>query len=438
MSKPAENPYKTKFEYGNDEEGKPTNPTAKQYQVSAWKNIAKMTDMPLSDGTDRHGDTYRRHLTYQPGYFDMAHIVAGLGKTVKPFAAGKTLVEAEAYVNARDRKGRPLRPNWEAFEMDITGPNGQPDGLNEILITDSKGNLKAVNGYTLKKNDYGWKRAYQTLVPPNQRRDKEHQFTEFKKAFQIKNWDQKTNLPFYVNSIVEHTGDASLANIQGEIGPKQIFKAIIFEPVYETYKEEIKSNKECPPLIKAQLANRLLTTAYRAMVVNPILKWKWTTYIEGTESKEDMKEINKITRTKEYKDEIKIRINGIFGDDDIVNECRALTERLLRDLIYIVWDGTNPNDLIEKVYVPCGKNEFHWLDDDEPVDKPDAQVLQQAPVAELEEFKEYRKGQGLKFGKWDLPNKEEVKDERKRPELHGGYEYARQYGVEEGSEPPSP
>ena len=402
----AENPYETKFEY-EDDENRISKPSAHQYQVSAWKNIAKMRNKPLSDGTDREGKTYSRKLNYQPGYFDMAHIVAGLGKTIKPLAAGRTLAEAEAYVNAKDRRGRPIRPNWEAFEMDITGPNGKPDGLNEILITDSKGNLKAVNGYTLKKNDYGWKRAYQTAVPPEQRRDGEHAYTDFKKTFREKAWNAKDRIPYWTNNIVEVTNDESLKNLQGEIKPKEIFKAVIFDPVYETFKEEIKGNTACLPLRKAQLANKAMTLAWRAIVVNPVLKNDWTTYINGTESREDMKELNKVTRTKEYKEAIQARTGDMLVPDYLGN-VHELVARIIRNVVDYVWEEHDPNDLADSVYLPFNEGELYSLDNDKPIDES-TPVIKEATAAKEVVVKEVKKGGGLKFGKMVLTKKEAPK-----------------------------
>ena len=51
------------------------------------------------------------------------------------------------------------------WEGDITGPGGVPDDINEVIVTDSKDNIKIVNGYTLTKSTYPQRKLYRSMYP---------------------------------------------------------------------------------------------------------------------------------------------------------------------------------------------------------------------------------------------------------------------------------
>ena len=80
-----------------------------------------------------------------PGMSELVNIVAGLQKDVKRINACLTKQGADEYIVKNKKNG------WYAWEGDITGPNGVPDGINEVIVTDTKGNIKIVNEYILTK-----------------------------------------------------------------------------------------------------------------------------------------------------------------------------------------------------------------------------------------------------------------------------------------------
>ena len=96
---------------------------------------------------------------YEPGMKELADIVAGLYKDVKLMKECSWLGGAQKF--ASKHKG------WTATNEDITGPRGVPDGVDEILIRDKKGNIRVVNGYTLKPSHHALRQAYYSEVPRN-------------------------------------------------------------------------------------------------------------------------------------------------------------------------------------------------------------------------------------------------------------------------------
>ena len=75
----------------------------------------------------------------QPGMSELVNIVADLQKDVERINACLTKQGAQDYI-ARNKKN-----SWCAWKGDITGPGGAPDGIPEVIVTDSKGNIKIVN-----------------------------------------------------------------------------------------------------------------------------------------------------------------------------------------------------------------------------------------------------------------------------------------------------
>ena len=73
----------------------------------------------------------------QPGMSELVNIVAGLQKDVKRINACLTKQGAQDYIAKNNKNG------WYAWEGDITGPGGEPDGIPEVIVTDSKRNIKS-------------------------------------------------------------------------------------------------------------------------------------------------------------------------------------------------------------------------------------------------------------------------------------------------------
>ncbi|KAI5496889.1 hypothetical protein TVAGG3_0806310, partial [Trichomonas vaginalis G3] len=198
--------------------------------------IANLLQVPLKQGTNKKGP-YNRTMKVPDGMKELVHIVAGLQKDVKQMRNVLTLPEAQAYAK---RHG----PNWEAREADITGPNGKPDGINEVFVTDGQGNIKVINGYKLTMSDYPKRKAYNERYPiqfdengkavkqyigegengpiNSYRHNPYSYFNEELNAIE----EGPDGLPRYSNQF-----DDQYANIRPEIPAKKFFKVALFDPV---------------------------------------------------------------------------------------------------------------------------------------------------------------------------------------------------------------
>ena len=96
---------------------------------------------------------------YAPGMKELSDIVAGLYKDVKLMKECSWLGGAQKFASKHN--------GWIATKEDLTGPEGVPDGVDEILIRDKDGNIRVVNGYTLKPSHHALRQAYYTEVPRN-------------------------------------------------------------------------------------------------------------------------------------------------------------------------------------------------------------------------------------------------------------------------------
>ncbi|KAI5494733.1 hypothetical protein TVAGG3_0776190 [Trichomonas vaginalis G3] len=235
--------------------------------------IANLLQVPLKQGTNKKG-AYNRTMKVPDGMKELVHIVAGLQKDVKQMRNVLTLPEAQAYAK---RHG----PNWEAHEADITGPNGKPDGINEVFVTDGQGNIKVINGYKLTVSDYPKRKAYNERYPM--------QFDENGKAVKqyigegengpinsyrynpYSYFNEELNaieegpdgLPRYSNQF-----DGQYANIRPEISAKKFFKVALFDPVFNEQKEAMKA--EFKPIQVARISSSSLSEAFKELIKKPL------------------------------------------------------------------------------------------------------------------------------------------------------------------------
>ena len=138
-------------------------------------NPARLYTMPMNTGVNKQGQIYQRPFHARNGMSELLTIVAGLQKDMKRLEKCLTLPDAQAWINRNNKK------NWQAYEMDITGPEGVPDGIPEVFITDAHGNLKVINGWALTNSKYPDKKTYrETFKTPEARR--KNPYTDFTKA----------------------------------------------------------------------------------------------------------------------------------------------------------------------------------------------------------------------------------------------------------------
>ena len=205
----------------------------------------------LQQGINKKGETYDRKIEFPPGMAELVNIVAGLQKDVKRINKAFTLEGAKEYAK---KKGR----NWTAHEEDITGPNGKPDGIKEVFVTDGKGNVKVINGYGLGKTSYPLKKLYMNGYPTRAAREG-YSYSRFLQDFHdvSPEIDTQGNYRYGYNldEIPNMTPQliAQYQNLRKEITPREFFKQIIFGMIYRDRKDDLKA--QFSPMEMAQIYN---------------------------------------------------------------------------------------------------------------------------------------------------------------------------------------
>ena len=233
----------------------------------------KIRSVQLQQGTNKLHQPYNRQIQFKPGMEELVNIVAGLQKDVKRINKAITLQGAMDYIKNK--------PNWSAHEEDITGPNGKPDGIKEVFIADSKGNVKAINGYTLGKSDYPMRKLYRTAFPTREDR-KEVPYGRFKSDFKLINghptlengYSYQGNINGLPN--INENNAGQFVNIQRPpIKARDYFKQNIFSIVYATNTSAESNPRGIPkflPMVKAQLYNKALSHSYNEIIRDRILE----------------------------------------------------------------------------------------------------------------------------------------------------------------------
>ncbi len=276
----------------------------------------RLSSFELPPGTDKKGRQFDRHIGYEPGMRDLVEIVAGLQKDVKRINKCLTLEGAKNFI--KDKK------NWGAYEEDITGPNGKPDGIKEVFVTDSKGRVKVINGYELGKTTYPIRKAYYTTLPTKEAR-KGHSYSEFKQRINKIGAGLKDGQPVYELDPSDFGGE-QFKSIRKPITPKDLFKQYIFKPFYEMKKEQYKQ-ANVPPMIQAQLFNVGLSECYNKLIRDVIFN-RANLHVETMKQSE----INKAKKSSEYINAAYGFLNDILADGKNVSDAQANMDMIMGDI----------------------------------------------------------------------------------------------------------
>ena len=303
----------------------------------------RIADIDMAKGRNKKGEEYDRKFGAKNGMAELVNIVAGLQKDVKRINDCLTLNGARAYAA---KKG----PNWQAHEADITGPHGKPDGFKEVFVTDANGNIKVINGYTLAKTTYPERKAYWTVQPTEQRINPETNapyadrdgnpiefrmpFSKFRKQlYEISPNVNENGAPYYAKDF----DDEQFANIRHVIKPKDAFKAVIFDPVYDANREQIKAI-DAPAMLKAQLANRALNQAYKDIIVDPVLKKMFNVQLV---SAIDAKAKRKALKSAEFLNKAQDEFSAIATDAEELGNARDYVNETIQSLIVSILHGAS-------------------------------------------------------------------------------------------------
>ena len=280
----------------------------------------ELDDRPLSEGVDKEGHGYDRHIAFQKGYRELMDIVAGLQKDVTRINQCLTLDGAKKYIANKD--------NWEAIEADVTGPNGKPDGIDEVLVFDSKGNLKVVNGYTLTQSTYPYRKYYRTKYPtPADRKHKP--FGEFVDKIKEIGWDPVKRKYNYKYKIRE----PEFKGLQPIVSAKAIYKAEVFQPQYDYWKMYMKEN-HYEPMLMARIYNRSLTECYEFHVLDQVLSEEFGEDLDRGKVTE--KQLRKFKASDKFKRLCLDRVTDILSTNQDWSTCSLEANYILG------WHVQNP------------------------------------------------------------------------------------------------
>ena len=227
-----------------------------RFDAFADRAYSRVVNQDLNSG-NRRGHQYDRKAKFQPGYHELMNIVAGLQKDVKRINQCLTIEGATAYAQ---KKG----PNWQAIEDDITGPEGKPDGIKEVFVTDSNGNVRVINGWTLAKGTYPIRKAYYAQYPTrNDRRG--HPLSSFKHDINILDWNGEDKTISYKHPLTDQFG-----GIQQRPSAKNMYKQLVFNLEY-LYAKQVMKDSGMPAMAMAQIYNHALQEAYMQHVGEQVL-----------------------------------------------------------------------------------------------------------------------------------------------------------------------
>ena len=299
-----------------------------------------LSSFAIPPGTDKKGRQYDRQIGYDPGMKQLVEIVAGLQKDVKRINKCLTLKGAQNYIAGKK--------NWGAYEADITGPNGKPDGIKEVFVTDSKGKVKIINGYELGKTTYPMRKAYYTTFPTKATR-KGHSMSEFKERIhRIGPGLTPTGEPAYEMDYTNFGGE-QFASLQKPITPKALFKQYIFKPLYDVKKETYKQSN-VPPMEQAQIFNKGLSECFNKLIRDRVFE---RFGVNAASMKQT--EINKVKKSNDFKLAAFDLLNHILSNGDEMSKIHADMDSILGDIENVVI-GSTANRVKNNIEVPPEEN----------------------------------------------------------------------------------
>ena len=267
-----------------------------------YAQIAYHSGMPLRGYTDPKdpNKTIERRLHYGDGAEELMRIVAGLQKGVRQVNGTQTWRGAQDWIT-RNRK-----EHWEAIEADFTGPQGRPDGIPEVVVTDAKGNVRIVNGYALGPSSYGWRRAYYGQYPDKTSQMK-HGYGDFKERYKqfARGLDGKGNFAY------RYVLNGKIAKIRGKISARNLYRQIFFTPTYKQFSAGIK--KELSAMAKSQISSSIFKYVYTILFLYPAMIAKNGQLTEENIVNMDPKEFEKIKKSTSVRERINDDMKAILS-----------------------------------------------------------------------------------------------------------------------------
>ena len=265
-----------------------------------YKQIAAKRGMPLKPGTNlKTQEPYERRFRFGDGGEELMRIVAGLQRGVHQINGTQTVNDANDWLT------RNKKDNWEVIQGDFTGPNGIPDGIPEVIVTDAKGNVRIVNGYALGPSSYGWRRAYYETVPEEER--PEFTYGQFKDEYKRIERGLKDGEFYYKNEL---TG--KLANVRGKISARNLFRQVFFTPTFKLFKGLFPPDLRGMDL--SQISTQIFKYVWNMLFLYPTMVIKDGSIDENTILEMEPKKFEQLKKSNGVKEAIKDRMKTILND----------------------------------------------------------------------------------------------------------------------------
>ncbi len=298
---------------------------------------------------------------YSPGMKELTDIVAGLYKDVKLLKECSWLGGAQKFANKR--KG------WTAAKEDLTGPQGVPDGVDEIIVRDKKGNVRVVNGFTLKPSQHALRQAYYTDVPrwnaerldaaginePARRRARMNRPMNPMKEFKRKLYEYAPEFSADENGMTEYTGRWNLTpypNLTSgaskylrktnKITPRKLLQQF-YKQIWDKVKMLLYVNTEKGP--KPMYDAQGMLAIYAAWFNNEYLNFVVIPALQRMGAPFDPQNPTKNTHSETFK-QFALEILANMDIRDVGNEIAGRLQALIED----VKSGTPPKVAAAKIY----------------------------------------------------------------------------------------
>lgn len=234
-------------------------------------------------------DSPAQRFRTDDGMEQLIKIVADLYKDVKLIKSASALPGAERY--AAKRQG------WTATAEDITGPDGEPDGVDEILIRDKQGNIRVVNGFTTSPSHHPQRQAYQMDVKRNDKGRPIQAMKPFMSYLTETTGGLDEN--GYETIVYKHQNPPSKAGkyLQKKLpSPKKVYADMV-KFIWEEVKAEDQDLSALPVQSKLWIYQTWLNGTYKIYVVEPLFSQANINY-NAIPYKQD---ISKITKQANFK-----------------------------------------------------------------------------------------------------------------------------------------
>jgi hypothetical protein len=256
------------------------------------RRVALFTDEYQGHGKIKPTDD-REFKGYINGMEQLTDLVAGMYKDIKFIKKATTMQGAEQVVSDHNKNTKKPENYWTPHTKDITGPGGKPDGIEEVYITDGKGRIKMINGYSLQKTHYPEIKAFFTAYPdeasrkeftkqqppgPDGRRIGGHNvFRDVMSQVRI-GADGK---PHYLHNYKDFAGEEfSGLDAKRKINARTLFRESIFNGMWESSKADLKSHyqfdrnrdKKTARQQFLEFSREFFNAIYDAVVLGPVLQ----------------------------------------------------------------------------------------------------------------------------------------------------------------------